>query len=235
MRRGLIAGTALALAAGLAGAVPRPARAQPNGGGERRSYLQQHVSRPLSALELTVGSGYAQGFGTLQPGLAMPRVANAGIGIDASVGYRIEPSFAVSFGVQYQELQAERDDAVRGFAWNLALQYHLAPDVRLDPWVELGAGYRMLWLVPFGPAPNTLLHGPQLLRLRAGLDLRVSPGVALGPLVGVDATMFTFRDDTTFTAISNPTVSMFVFAGLQGRVDIGVFGGGRRDGGIASQ
>ena len=197
-----------------------PARAQ-NGAGER-SYLQRRVSTPLSALELTVGSGYAQGFGTLQPGLAMPRVAKAGIGVDASVGYRIEPAFAVSFGVQYQELQAERDDGVRGFAWNIALQYHLAPEVRLDPWVELGAGYRMLWLVPSGPATNTLLHGPQLVRLRAGLDLRVSPGVALGPLIGVDATMFTFRDDTTFTVVSDPTVSMFVFAGLQGRIDIGV-------------
>lgn len=176
---------------------------------------------PQRAFELTASSGYAQGFGTLQPGLAVPRVAKAGVGIDVAAGYRIEPHYAVSFGGQYQELSAERDDGVRAFAWNLALQYHIAPTARLDPWVELGAGYRLLWLVPFGTAPNTSFHGPELVRLRAGLDVRVSPGVAFSPVIGADATMFVLRDDTRLSTIADPTLSTFVYAGLQGRIDVG--------------
>lgn len=181
----------------------------------------RRIPAPSGAVELAVASGDTQGFGTLQSGVGMPQVAKAGVGFDASVGYRIEPHYSFSLGGQYQELAAERDDAARGFVWNLALQYHIAPNARLDPWLELGSGYRLLWLVPFGPGPNTLFHGPQLVRVRAGLDVRISPGVALSPVIGADASMFVFQDDVAITALRNPTVSTFVFAGLQGRIDIG--------------
>jgi hypothetical protein len=173
------------------------------------------------ALELAAATGYTQGFGTLESGVGMPRVARAGVGVDASVGYRIEPHYGISFGAQYQELQAERDDAARGLVWSLALQYHIDPNVRLDPWVELGSGYRLFWLEPFGTGPRVLLHGPQLVRVRVGLDVRVSREVAIAPVVGADTTMFVFRDDVTMRAIPEPTLSTFVFAGLQGRIDIG--------------
>jgi hypothetical protein len=173
------------------------------------------------AFELAVATGYTQGFGTLQPGVGMPQVATAGIGVEGTVGYRIDPHFSFTAGAQYQELQAERDDSARSFVWGLALQYHIAPSSRLDPWLELGAGYRILWLEPFETGPTTALHGPQLVRVRAGLDVRLSRDVAIAPVIGADASMFTFRDDTRFQAIADPTLSTFVFAGLQGRVDIG--------------
>lgn len=186
-----------------------------------RPYLLQSVPAPSRAFELTVGTGYTQGFGTLESGLGVPRVAKAGIGVDASVGYRIEPSYSVSFGAQYQELTAVRDDAARGFAVSLALQYHIVPSARLDPWVEIGSGYRMLWLLPFGPGPTTFYNGPQLVRLRAGVDLRLSRAVAVSPMIGADATMFVYRDAETISAIPTPTISVFVYAGLLGRFDIG--------------
>lgn len=188
---------------------------------DERSYLQQRVPSRSQAFELTMATGYTQGFGTLQPGIGMPQVAHAGIGVDAAVGYRIDPRYAVSIGGEYQQLEAERDDAVRGFALALALQYHVAPAVRVDPWLEVGSGYRMLWLVPFGPAPTVFLHGPELIRLRAGLDLRISADVAIAPVIGVDATMFVFRDERSLSTIPDPKLSTFVFAGLQGRIDIG--------------
>jgi len=186
-----------------------------------RSYLQQRVPSRSQAFELTIANGYAQGFGTLQPGIGMPQVAHAGVGIDASVGYRIDPRYAVSIGAGYQELDAERDAAVRGFALDLALQYHLAPAVRVDPWLEIGSGYRMLWLVPVGTAPTVAVHGPELVRLRAGLDVRVSPDVAIAPVIGIDATMFVFREEQRVSTIDEPKLSTFVFAGLQGRIDLG--------------
>jgi hypothetical protein len=174
------------------------------------------------AVELAAATGYTQGFGTVQPGIGLPGVAGAGIGVEGSVGYRIEPHYAVSLAGQYQALQAERDEAARGFVWNFALQYHAQPHNRLDPWVELGAGYRLLWVEPFGPAPTVLFHGPQLVRVRAGLDVRISREVAIAPVIGADVTMLVFRDDVTARAIPEPTLNTFVFAGLQGRLDIPV-------------
>ena len=193
---------------------------------DERSYLQQRVPSRSQAFELTAATGYAQGFGTLQPGVGMPQVAHAGVGVHASAGYRIDPRYAVSLGGEYQQLEAERDDAVRGFALDLALQYHLAPAVRVDPWLEIGSGYRMLWLVPIGPAPTVFLHGPELVRLRAGVDLRVSADVAVAPVIGVDATMFVFRDERSLSTIPDPKLSTFVFAGLQGRIDVGGYRAG---------
>jgi hypothetical protein len=186
-----------------------------------RSYLQQHIPARSQAFELTVATGYTQGFGTLQPGIGMPQVAHAGIGVDAAVGYRIDPHYSVSIGAGYQELEAERDDAVRGFALDLALQYHLAPAVRVDPWLEVGSGYRVLWLVPFGTAQTVAVHGPELIRVRAGLDLRISADVAISPVIGADATMFVFREEQTLSTIPDPKLSTFVFAGVQGRLDLG--------------
>ncbi|MDB5218184.1 MAG: uncharacterized protein JWO86_6111 [Myxococcaceae bacterium] len=197
-----------------------PAGAQETVVSDRPS-SQPGIPAPSRAFELTAATGYAQGFGTLQPGTSMPRVATAGVGVDARVGYRIEPHFAVSLGGEYQELAAQRDDAARGFALSLALQYHILPNARVDPWLELGSGYRMLWLVPFGPTPTTFFSGPELVRVRAGLDLRVSPDVAIAPTIGADATMFVFRDDTASSVIGDPKLSTFVFAGLQGRIDVG--------------
>ncbi len=194
-----------------------------------KPYLSQRVPPRSNAFELTLASGYAQGFGTLQPGIGVPAVANAGVGIDASVGYRVDPHYSLSVGGEYQGLNTERDESsVYGAAVVVAIAYHVSPSSRVDPWLQLGSGYRMLWLVPASPAPTTLLVGPELVRLRFGLDLRVSPDVAVAPVIGADATLFVFRDAVTSDAIANPKLSTFVFAGLQGRVDIG--GSGRSGG-----
>jgi hypothetical protein len=198
---------------------PAAARAQPVVASEA-PLEEPGLPAPARAFELTVASGYTQGFGTLRPGTTVPDVAKAGLGVEANAGYRIEPRYSVSLGGSYQELEPERDDGVRAFAWTLALQYHLAPASRLDPWLELGSGYRMLWLVPFGSGQTTLMHGPQLVRLRAGLDIRVSPEVAISPVIGADATMFVVQDDVSATAIADPRLSTFVFAGVQSRIDI---------------
>lgn len=200
--------------------VPAAARGEGTPAAEK-PYLQQRVPAPAQAFELTVATGYTQGFGTLQPGVSVPQVAQAGVGIDLGVGYRVDRHYSVSFGGSYQELQAERDVATRGFAMTIAVQYHVVPTSPLDPWVELGAGYRFFWIVPVGAAENTLLHGPQLVRVRAGLDVRVSRGLAISPTLGADASMFAFQDNLTTTVISSPTLSTFVFAGIQGRMDFG--------------
>jgi hypothetical protein len=186
-----------------------------------RTWTQRTVPAPSQAFEATVGTGYTQPFGLLRSGVGMPDVAKAGIGIDAAVGYRIDPHWGLSVGGQYQELNAQNADASRGAAFTFAAQYHIVPTTRLDPWLELGTGYRMLWQVQGNNNPTVLNHGFELARARAGFDLRLSPDIAIAPVIGADATVFLWQDQGTAVAISDPRVSTFVFAGVQGRVDVG--------------
>ena len=207
--------------AALAVFVPALANAQQAPTGEK-AYLQQSVPSVENAFELTVGTGYTQGFGMLQSGVGMPSVAKAGLGIDLGVGYRVAPRWSLTIGGQYQELDAQRATGARGVAMAFSAAYHIDPNVRLDPWVELGGGYRMLWeTTSVANAPSLLTHGLELARARIGFDVRVSPEVAISPVIGADATVFLWQDATTNSAISSPTVSTFIFGGLQGRMDIG--------------
>jgi hypothetical protein len=213
----------LVAAAGvLALLVPTLAAAQQVVTGER-SYLQQRLPAPTRALELTVASGYTQGFGELRSNIGMPRVARAGVAIEGAVGYRVDPRWGVSVGGQYQELTPDTADATRGTAFTLAAQYHAAPNTRLDPWIEVGTGYRLLWQIdPLAGGGNVLTHGLQLARARIGFDIRVSPEVAIGPVIGADATTFLYQDGGPGDGyIRDPSVNTFVFAGLQGRIDAG--------------
>lgn len=187
---------------------------------------EEPVSRKVipaasNAFELSVGTGYTQGFGSLKSGVGLPSVATAGLGIDLGIGYRIDPHWGVLWSGQYQELIAERTAAARGFTTSIAAQYHFAPTNRVDPWLEAGAGYRLFWEDPSIGA-TLLTHGWQLARVRAGIDLRADSHVAFGPMVGADATLFLFQDaPDVSTYISDPRLSTFVFAGVQGRFDIG--------------
>lgn len=182
---------------------------------------ERSLEAPRNALELSVGTGYSQGFGNLKSGVGMPSVVTPGAGLTLGVGYRVDPSWAVLWSGEYMELTAERTTTARSFTTGLALQYHLAPMQRVDPWVEVGAGYRFL-VEDNSVGPNLLTHGFQLGRVRAGLDFRIADAVALGPMIGADATLFIFQDFPNLqTNISDPTISTFIFAGLQGRFDIG--------------
>jgi opacity protein-like surface antigen len=211
---GVSAAAAIALPA-VAGAQQQNQSSPP---GAERTWLQRPVGAPEKALELNVGTGYTQPFGELSDGVGFPSVANAGVGVEVGAGYRIDPRIGVNISGQYQELEADRGTGTRGLSGTVAVQYHFKPDSRIDPWAELGAGYRALWQT-FGNNQDTIVSpGLQAARARVGADLRVSQDVALGPFVGADANVFLFQDGS---AIDSPRISTFVQAGLQGRFDIG--------------
>jgi outer membrane protein W len=205
---------------------PRDAAAQQVvvGAEQGRGYFEQRLPAPKSAFELSVGTGYTQGLGMLQQGVSLPDVASAGIAADVGVGYRIDPHWMIGVDGEYQELDAQRFSGARGLTGTLAAQYHVAPHTRLDPWLEIGAGYRALWEARPSPNANLITHGLQLARARVGVDWRVAPAVAVGPMVGADATLFLWQDAGALTgnvAIASPRVSTFLFGGIQGRFDIG--------------
>ena len=55
-----------------------------------------------------------------------------------------------------------------------------------------------------------------------GLDLRLRPEVALGPMVSLDMNLLLWQEATggPHQAVANPRPSAFVFAGLQARFDV---------------
>jgi hypothetical protein len=180
-----------------------------------------HMPAPMQAFELTVGTGYTQGFGMLRDNLSVPDVATPGIGFDLGMGYRFNPRLALMAYGQYSELVAERASYVRGLSMSLAVQYHATPTKKTDPWFEIGTGYRFLWEVP-SVGPTLEQNGLQLVRARVGFDVRTTPVVAVGPVIGADLNMFLFQDVPGLpTNISNPKLNTFIYAGLQGRFDMG--------------
>jgi peptidoglycan-associated lipoprotein len=196
------------------------AGAQPEG--EKKGYFAQDVEAPTNAFELSVGTGYTQGFGSLQSGVGMKDVITPGFAVDLGLGYRIDPRWAVGLTGQYQEFVAERSSGARGLTAGLAAAYHFSPYTRTDPWLQLGTGYRLLWETHPDPTPNLLTHGFELAKLTLGVDIRVDKDVALAPVIGADLTLPLWQSvgGNNSVAINNPTVSTFVFAGLQGRFDV---------------
>ena len=213
-----------ALAAAFTAATAGTALAQEND----ESYLRHHVDPPRNALELTVGTGYTEGFGILANDVGMPSVAQEGMAFNFGIGYRLSPHWSIGAMGEYQKFQAERSSAVDGAVTGLQAAYHFAPYRRVDPWISLGAGYRWLWEVYHDSAPNTPVNGktPQVLtqgvdaRLLLGMDIRMTQEFAMGPYIGADLTVFTSQN---IAAVDNPGTSVFVHAGLMGRFDIGAF------------
>jgi hypothetical protein len=188
------------------------------------------LTAPKEAFEIDVNTGYTQGFGAIsgQRGGAVSDVARGGIGVGLGLGYRATPELAVGVTGQYQELAPAAAQStgtrVRGAALGVEGKVHFRPYERVDPWLSVGTGYRMLWIAPQGPGNNLLQHGFELARGQVGLDVRVSPDIALGPVVGGDVNLFTTRNPEGpegNAMIPDKRVSTFLFAGVQGRFDLG--------------
>jgi chemotaxis protein MotB len=225
MKTLLIAGaaTALGLTAGTAAAQ------------ETTTFVNQPVSAPQNALELSIGTGYTQGFGRISGGTgnSIDDVAGPGIGVQGGVGYRIDPHWMVGIDGEYQQFVTgtkaygvpdamDSNAAARGMMAGLELAYHLSPYSRIDPWIQAGPGYRLLYEVHATPGPTVLSHGFDWLRVTVGTDVRISPDVAVAPVLGADMNTFLWRDGGPggAVAIGDTRLNTFVFAGLQGRVDV---------------
>ena len=186
-----------------------------------KAYGERLLEAPTKALEVVVGTGYTQGFGQLQQGVNMQDVATPGLGVDLQLGYRFDPRWAFLVAGQYQEFQAERADAARGLTGGLAIAYHFSPYTRVDPWLQFGTGYRLLWETHPDPTPNLMTHGFEPAKLSLGLDVRVSRDVAIAPVIGADLTVPLWQSvgNAPSTAIPDPRAAIYVFAGLQARFD----------------
>jgi len=189
-------------------------------------------SRDLSAagrsVELTIGTGYAQGLGNVATGQsALTDVGTAGGAVEASVGYRLIPQLAL--GVYGSGAMFGRADQVDSSAnlysatAGVQADWHFLPAAHeFDPWVSLGTGWRGYWIS--ADQGTTSIQGLEMARLRVGVDYRLTPAVAVSPVIGADMSLFlsqsTPASNGSFSAISSPEVNTFVFAGVLGRFDV---------------
>ncbi len=184
------------------------------------------IAAPRSAAELTVGFNYIAGLGLLQGGTAIGDVVNGGVAASVGGAYRVTPSLAIGLEGEYQEYMRgsalTSSASARGLAGDAFATFHFMPYSYFDPWLRLGMGYRALWTV-YGSAPNVVVHGFELARVALGFDTRTSADVALGPMIGADLGTFLWQksDVAGNSAIRDPRLSTFVYAGIQGRFELG--------------
>lgn len=189
------------------------------------------VNAPRNAAEIGVGLGYSQPAGNLtrRGGDAVADIARGGGEVNAEVGYRIDSHWLVGLYGGYGQYHAPggtSSDIVNTANGGIQGQYHIMPFQRVDPWISLGVGYRGFFTTPDNGATRAL-HGLQLARARVGVDYRVSETVALGPVIGMDLTMFTSEHvpgaggQLAAVGSDNVTVTPFFFAGIGGKFDIG--------------
>ncbi|AUX24607.1 hypothetical protein SOCEGT47_051460 [Sorangium cellulosum] len=206
----------------------RVASAQGFEGDVPPSYLSSPLRAPGNALELGVSAGYAQGFGDIAGGRSLRDVSGAGTAVAVKLGYRATPKLGLGLTSSYEEYMAtgperQRTD-VRGMTVGVETRFHLAPFERVDPVISLGSGYRAFATDAPGQRRDTITHGVELARLNATIDVRMSDSVALGPSIGGGLNVFLVESagaSGRAREVRDSRVNSFVFAGLEGRFDVG--------------
>jgi hypothetical protein len=184
--------------------------------------FQRGIAAPAHAFELRIGTSFTQGFGSIAPGQRVLDVAGPGLAADIDGAWRIDPFTSLGVELEYQEFTSERNTAARGLVGNVGFTLHASPHTHGDPWARLATGYRVLWSISPPGAPNTLLHGFELAKMTIGYDVRVSPDIALAPSVGADLDLFLWQVQGDInTAMTSGQLGTFVYAGVQGRFDMG--------------
>jgi hypothetical protein len=181
---------------------------------------------PSGAFELQFNAGYVQPFGELSNTVDMGDFADAGFTGGGALAWRLTPSYAVvGYGGFGHWVADDRlaGGSVFGGAGGLAAGFHFLPHNLVDPVLQVGAGYRLLFVAPGDERDNHMLHGFQVLRTDFVLDFRLTEDFALGPMLSADINVLPWDLDTTTgtnTAIDEPRVSTFFFAGVAGRHDL---------------
>jgi hypothetical protein len=178
----------------------------------------------VGAIELQLNTGYAQTFGpSLDVNLAPDRnISGGGLGAGLGIAYRANPFFSFGLTGGYSQVGGEEDASIRGATVGVDATVHTTPYSRLDPFISMGSGYKAAWSSATGRDDITF-HGFQIARINVGLDVRVNDSIAVAPMVGGDLSTFMWRneDGGGNERIENMRVNPSVFAGVNGRFDLG--------------
>lgn len=207
--------------------IPAAAYAQPDDL-EATKGFDHPVTAVQNAFELGIAAGYAQGAGKLGGGMNnLEDVASAGGAVEIDAGARIIPNLSVGlYGTFSQSAKGDQlpsSTDVYGASAGVQAAWHFRPSTSVDPFVNLGTGWRGLWLNPTS-GKVTSLQGLELARLQLGVDYRITPDVAIAPVIGGALDMFVSEDSpmtNDYTEIQTKKVNFTGFAGIAGRFDLG--------------
>jgi hypothetical protein len=184
------------------------------------------VPAPDDAFELQFNAGYVQPFGELSDTVDMGDIADAGFTGGGALAWRLTPRYAlVGHGGWGHWVGDDRlnDGKAFGGAGGLAASFHLQPYSRVDPVLQLGAGYRLFFVAPGDERDNHMLHGFQVLKVDLVIDIRATEDFAIGPMISADVNILPWDLNTSTgdnAAIDEPSLNTFFFAGVAGRHDI---------------
>jgi hypothetical protein len=182
---------------------------------------------PIDAFELTLSFGYSHASGSVEGGTSFAELGADGGAFELGLGWRVTPQLSV--GAYGSLTRFERGSGtpsgteVARIAGGVQATWHLAPFQAVDPWIQLGTGWHA-YLVSPDRQDGTVYQGLDLVRVQVGTDFRVSPTVAIAPVLGVEVSTFlrAYRDDDDATYDElNARLSVFFFAGVSGRFDLG--------------
>jgi hypothetical protein len=199
------------------GALAAPAHAD---GGDL-TYLERPMDAPTGAFEIGMATGFSHAGGRLQRGVS---VDDDGATFELTLGYRLSPELSITWygaitdfgGSDYVGTEA------LGLATGVAATWHLAPFRAFDPWISTGGGFRAYIIDP-QVGDGIAYLGLDLVHLRIGADIRISPRVSVSPMLGMDVTTYVQTvDQYDYTYdIGDRRLSLVFFAGFGGRFDVG--------------
>lgn len=186
--------------------------------------LDREVAPTGKALELAIGAGYTQGAGKAGQAGNLEDLTGAGGNVELQVGARVTPNLTLG-GYGTLARFSAGDSLADGRAWGatagVQARWNGREDRSLDPWVSVGAGWRGLWVTP-ASAGTASAHGGEL-RLQLGVDYRITPALAISPVVGASASMFVVEDGpmtSGLSKIADHQLAVYGFTGLLGRFDL---------------
>ena len=189
---------------------------------QEATYLDRPLPPPSESLELRVATGYTQGFGMLAPGRGVADAAGPGATIELDADYRTNGLWSLGLGAGFQEFASALNTGARGVAADAGVTLHAAPSVRGDPWIRVGAGYRLIWDVNPPATVSTARQGLEIAKATLGYDVRVARNVAFSPVVGADLNLFLWQtQNRVVSPLSSGQIATFLFLGVQGRFDLG--------------
>jgi hypothetical protein len=189
--------------------------------------------QPWAANTAAAGAEVGVGFGLLASSGAgstysttRARAPAIGGSIELDAGWLALPQLAVGvwgFGAQLSEAVA-RPSPADVFEAGAGIQgtLHLRPYATdYDPWLMVGSGWRAQWF-SFPHDGVTTEQGMELVRVQAGVDLRASPTLALGPMVGASLSTYVLEatEGGPWHAIPGPRLNGFVVAGVRATLDL---------------
>jgi hypothetical protein len=206
----------------LALVVPAIAAAEPN---EGTGF--DHSLPAASGVEIAVGTGYSQGTGKISTEMAnVQDLSGPGGAAQLDVGYRLRPYLTLggygTFGMYNDGSAIPNSTDVYGATAGIQAAYHFRADRSVDPWVRLGTGWKAMWLNPQA-GKATSLQGLELARLQVGVDYRITPTVAITPVVGGSMGMFLSQNSqmtNNYDQLTDRKLNFTGFAGFAGTFDI---------------